>query len=98
MVIANLIRPAALVTGGAHRVGRAIVNDLAHNGWRVAIHFGSSHEEAAKAAAEINRVGGEAVTVGGDLKDEMSPRRSVERKTAQFRALSSESSGPRNLA
>jgi len=32
--------PIAIVTGGSHRIGRAIVEDLAQHGWAVAIHYG----------------------------------------------------------
>jgi len=60
--------PAALVTGGARRVGRAIVEDLARNGWRVAIHYGASRDEAETTAAAINSAGGQAVAVQGDLE------------------------------
>ena len=36
--------PVALVTGGAKRIGRAIVEDLAAHGWAVAIHCHVSRE------------------------------------------------------
>jgi NAD(P)-dependent dehydrogenase (short-subunit alcohol dehydrogenase family) len=60
-------RRAALVTGGARRVGRAIVEDLAAHGWAVAIHYGTSEAEAAVLAGDIRRAGGEAAIVAGDL-------------------------------
>ena len=34
----------ALVTGGAKRIGRAIVKDLAAHGFAVAIHCHNSHK------------------------------------------------------
>ena len=61
--------PAALVTGGARRIGRAIVEDLARNGWAVAIHYHSSAADAESLSAEIAAAGGRAVTVGCDLAD-----------------------------
>ncbi|MCR4282678.1 MAG: SDR family oxidoreductase [Bauldia sp.] len=61
--------PAVLVTGGARRIGRAIVEDLARNGWAVAIHYRASHDAAAALAAGIAKVGGRATIVGGDLAD-----------------------------
>jgi NAD(P)-dependent dehydrogenase (short-subunit alcohol dehydrogenase family) len=61
--------PAALVTGGARRIGRAIVEDLAKNGWAVAIHYRSSGEDAKKLAAEIVAAGGKAATVACDLAE-----------------------------
>jgi len=44
----------ALVTGGAKRVGRAIVETLAAEGFRVAFTFKSSESEAAELAASVN--------------------------------------------
>ena len=43
----------ALVTGGAKRIGRAIVEDLAANGFAVAIHCNRSADEGAALAEEI---------------------------------------------
>jgi NAD(P)-dependent dehydrogenase (short-subunit alcohol dehydrogenase family) len=61
--------PVALVTGGARRVGRAIVEDLAAHGWAVAIHHNQSHEEAAALVEAIAERGGRATLVHGDLAD-----------------------------
>jgi len=41
-----------LVTGGAKRIGRAIVLRLAAEGARVALHYGTSEEDARRTAAE----------------------------------------------
>jgi NAD(P)-dependent dehydrogenase (short-subunit alcohol dehydrogenase family) len=62
-------RKTVLVTGGARRVGRAIVEDLAAHGWAVAIHYGTSAAEAAALAKDIRRAGGVATVVAGDLAD-----------------------------
>jgi NAD(P)-dependent dehydrogenase (short-subunit alcohol dehydrogenase family) len=62
-------RRTALVTGGARRVGRAIVEDLAAHGWAVAIHYGTSENEAAALADDIRRGGGVSAIVAGDLAD-----------------------------
>ena len=52
-----------LVTGGAKRLGAAIVRACAGAGHRVVIHYGRSGEEAAALADEIGAAG----IVGGDL-------------------------------
>ena len=52
-----------LVTGGAKRLGAAIVRRLAADGARVVIHYGRSGDEAAALADEVGAVG----AVGGDL-------------------------------
>jgi len=70
-------RGAALVTGGARRVGRAIVEDLAAHGWAVAIHHHRSADEAAALADAIRGAGGAAVAVAGDLADAGAPPRIV---------------------
>lgn len=57
----------ALVTGGARRIGRAIVEDLAAHGFGVAIHAQRSADEAKKLAADIRAAGGNAAVVQADL-------------------------------
>jgi NAD(P)-dependent dehydrogenase (short-subunit alcohol dehydrogenase family) len=46
-------RPAVLVTGGAKRIGAAIARAFAASGWHVAIHYGSSRQEAEALAATL---------------------------------------------
>lgn len=70
--------PAALITGSARRIGRAIAEDLARNGWAVAIHHHRSGDEAEELAAEIRDAGGRAAVVSGDLSDPWAPSRIVE--------------------
>ncbi|MET3792647.1 SDR family oxidoreductase [Aquamicrobium terrae] len=59
----------ALVTGGAKRIGRAIVEDLCAHGFAVAIHGHNSSPEAFELAAQINAQGGTAEVFDGDLTD-----------------------------
>ncbi|RWC50067.1 MAG: SDR family oxidoreductase [Mesorhizobium sp.] len=59
----------ALVTGGAKRIGRAIVEDLAAHGFAVAIHCNRSRIEADALVAAINAGGGRAAVVAADLTD-----------------------------
>ena len=58
---------AALITGAAKRIGRAIAKDLADNGFSVAIHANGSLAEAKEFAAELRQSGHRAVAVQGDL-------------------------------
>lgn len=60
-------KPIALVTGGARRIGRAIAEDLARNGFFVAIHANSSSAEAEEVAAAICADGGAAEVFLDDL-------------------------------
>lgn len=58
---------AALVTGGAKRIGAAIVRALAEAGFPVVIHHRHSAEAAAALASEIVAGGGNARTLAADL-------------------------------
>jgi NAD(P)-dependent dehydrogenase (short-subunit alcohol dehydrogenase family) len=60
---------SALVTGGAQRIGRAIVLALAGNGYAVAVHAHHSAGAAKSLCAEIVAAGGTAAVVTGDLAD-----------------------------
>ena len=59
----------ALITGSARRIGRTIALDLAAHGWRVAIHYRNSRDEAEALANEIQQAGGAAVSVSANLAD-----------------------------
>jgi NAD(P)-dependent dehydrogenase (short-subunit alcohol dehydrogenase family) len=61
---------AALVTGGAVRLGRAIVLALAGAGFDVAVHCNSSRDAAEATAAEARALGVRAVVVQADLMRE----------------------------
>lgn len=70
MTIDERIPRVALVTGGAKRLGRAIVETLASEGFAVAIHYNSSGEEAGALASAIRDRGGRAIALGADLARE----------------------------
>jgi NAD(P)-dependent dehydrogenase (short-subunit alcohol dehydrogenase family) len=63
----------ALVTGGVHRIGRAISLALASAGYTVVIHARRSRTSAAALAAEIQARGGRATIVLADLGDPAAP-------------------------
>jgi NAD(P)-dependent dehydrogenase (short-subunit alcohol dehydrogenase family) len=60
----------ALVTGGAHRVGRAIALALADAGANVAVNFNRSDSAAADTVADIEHRGVRAAAFQGDMADE----------------------------
>ena len=62
-------RGAALVTGGAKRIGRAICLELAAAGFDVAIHHRASQDEAADLVRDIEGLGRRAVSLSADLAD-----------------------------
>lgn len=59
----------ALVTGGARRLGRAMVLALARAGRDVAIHYNGSGDEAEQVAAEARALGVRAQVFAADLLD-----------------------------
>jgi pteridine reductase len=64
-----------LVTGGAHRLGGAIAEALARDGARVAIHFGTSRDQAEALAARIVAEGGrQPALLQADLRDAAAAR------------------------
>jgi pteridine reductase len=64
------IQKAALITGGARRVGAVVARTLAAAGYRVAIHANRSIDDAAKMVAEFSREGYEAIAVQADHRNE----------------------------
>ncbi|MVB00144.1 SDR family oxidoreductase [Nitratireductor sp. CAU 1489] len=61
--------PTALVTGGARRIGAAIIQDLAANGFSVAIHCNRSRDDADRLADEVARAGARVAVLPADLCD-----------------------------
>lgn len=72
---------AALVTGGARRIGRAIALALAQSGFAVAVHYQTSEADAADTVAEIRALGVAAVALQADLANEAEVRRLVPEAT-----------------
>lgn len=65
----------ALVTGGAKRIGAAIVKDLATNGFNIAIHSVSSNDAAEGLCDVALQQGVKACSISGDLTDAKSTKR-----------------------
>jgi NAD(P)-dependent dehydrogenase (short-subunit alcohol dehydrogenase family) len=59
--------PLAIVTGGAHRLGRAFALTLAYQGYAVLVHYHRSSHLATKTVAEIKSFGVPAFSVQADL-------------------------------
>lgn len=63
-------RPAALITGGAQRVGAAISKALAAKGYAVAVHYRYSEVQAQALCDEMRSQNPDMVAVKADLADE----------------------------
>ena len=59
----------ALVTGAARRIGAAIAEDLAANGFAVAVHCNRSRDEGQALVEKIVASGGRAALLTADLTD-----------------------------
>ena len=66
-----------LITGAARRIGRALALGFAARGWDVAVHFGTSREEAEAVVADIRALGRRAAALQGDLAVEADVARLV---------------------
>ncbi len=73
---------AALVTGAAYRIGRAIATALAEDGWAVALHYHRSRAAAEALCGELTAAGATAATVAADLADPDAARSLVGRSAA----------------
>lgn len=80
-------RPAALVTGAARRIGRAIALHLAGRGYNVAIHCHRSHSEAAEVVEGVQALGGRAVIIGADLSKSCEVQQLIPEAVAQIGPL-----------
>ncbi|WP_332656198.1 SDR family oxidoreductase [Brevundimonas sp.] len=79
---------AALVTGGARRIGRAICLELAAAGFDVAVHHRASEDEAAGLVREIERLGRRAVSLSADLTDAIATHELIDRAAQALGPLS----------
>lgn len=81
-------QPVVLVTGGARRVGAAIVRHLHAAGCAVAIHYRSSADEAEALARELNATSADsAAAFAGALEDDATPGALVSAVLSHFGRL-----------
>lgn len=65
----SMDKPVALITGAAKRVGQAIAQHFARQGYAIVVHYGQSEHEAEELAATLRKSGAEAFACGADLRD-----------------------------
>lgn len=72
-------KKTVLVTGGAKRLGRAIVLHLGAAGWSVAVHYNNSQAEAEETVAALHQRHVHAAAVNADLSMEDDVQRLIDR-------------------
>jgi 3-oxoacyl-[acyl-carrier protein] reductase/pteridine reductase len=77
MISQPLIGKAALVTGGARRIGRAIALELAAAGADVTVTYRKSRTEAEETLQLIHQLGRQAIALECDVRAESSVRSAV---------------------
>jgi NAD(P)-dependent dehydrogenase (short-subunit alcohol dehydrogenase family) len=96
--IQPVVQPVVLVTGAAKRLGREIALTLAKHGWRVAVHYRSSEQDAINTIADLAMITPARVEKEGvnslnqtnhakfqcDLSDESAVRTLLPQVIAQF--------------
>ena len=81
------MRRVTLVTGGARRVGAAITRSFAATGDALAVHYGSSANDAEQLAAELRDAGTSVFLVQADLRDPASPDYIIEQTMQEYGRL-----------
>lgn len=71
---AAALQPTVLITGAAKRLGREIALNLARAGWRVAVHYRDSVEEARKTVADCTELAGASASFRANLANETAVR------------------------
>jgi pteridine reductase len=77
----------ALVTGGAHRLGRALALGLARAGADVVVHYHASEDAARSTVAEIEALGRRALAVRADLGEVAQTATPIDAALAAFGRL-----------
>ena len=83
-MIEDLKNKVVLITGSSTGIGAAAAKAFGANGARVAVHYNKSKSEAEKVAAEIERSGGKAFLVTGDVSGSMVCKDLVHKTVAHF--------------
>lgn len=80
-------KPPVLVTGGARRIGKAIVEDMAAHHFPVIIHCHDSVDDAELLKKEVLTQGGQAAIVQADLTQMTDIQELIEEAAAPFGAI-----------
>jgi len=77
--------PTAILTGAAHRLGKAIARELFSRGCNIVLHYNQSAQAANQLADDFNQQREDScVIVGSDLSEESASKHIVERAIQTF--------------
>lgn len=77
----------ALVTGGSGGIGGAVVERLVTDGFAVAVHHAGNAARAEELVARVRRDGGTAISVDGDVADEVAMAAAFDRAEEELGGL-----------
>lgn len=75
---------AAIVTGSSRGIGKAIVLQLAREGYKVTVNYLHNREQALEVVQQIEAEGGEALAVGADVSTSAGAQDLVEKTIQAF--------------
>lgn len=78
----------ALITGGAKRIGKEIVKNLAYDGWKVIIHYNKNSIAAKNLKNQIVKRKGKAEIIKCDLNNNNSVKNLIEKSKKKFGNIS----------
>ena len=78
----DVTHKTALITGAARRIGRAIAESLAADGWKVAVHYAGSDSDAESLVADLGPT--RAVAIAADFADPNAPAYVMGKAAAAF--------------
>ncbi len=77
----------ALVTGASRGIGRTVALELARGGAAVVVNYAGNREKAEETAAEVKKLGAEAVTVRSNVTSETDVQAMIKMATETFGRL-----------
>jgi 3-oxoacyl-[acyl-carrier protein] reductase len=80
----DLNNKVAIITGGAHGIGRSISLSLAKAGCKVVINYNRSETHAVSLLEEINAIGGQATIIQGNISNFQDAERIVSKAVETY--------------